>query len=273
MDARIIHTRFWSDEYICSLTPKQKLLFMYLISNASVNLIGIYELSYVYIVVATGLTKQEIDSYKQKFQKDGKFVFFKEWIRIVNFEKYQSYKGEKNDAAKKKQLSSIPSEILEKVNTVSEIEDSVSPFGDTTNNQQPIINNQKSITNNQQEILDSEEVFNSLTSKFPDVDVREEIEKMKDWLASSGKRKKDYVAFARTWLRRCDKKNTKPVGTSARSSPKPDPLEKCRTCGEYKKRYEECPTCSKQTPEKVKKGRDSAEKVKKDLSKKLGWKL
>ncbi len=51
-------------------------------------------------------------------------------------------------------------------------------------------------------ILDNKEVREKLETQFQGVNVVEEIEKMKDWAAASGKRKKDYVAFARTWLRK-----------------------------------------------------------------------
>lgn len=41
-----------------------------------------------------------------------------------------------------------------------------------------------------------------LRGRYPDVDVDTEVEKMIDWLASTGKKYKDYPAFARGWLRR-----------------------------------------------------------------------
>lgn len=41
-----------------------------------------------------------------------------------------------------------------------------------------------------------------LKEKFPHHNIPEEIESMRDWVASSGKRYKDYLAFARNWLRR-----------------------------------------------------------------------
>ena len=51
-------------------------------------------------------------------------------------------------------------------------------------------------------ILDKKETQEKLISQFPGVDVLEEIEKMKDWVNASGKRKRDYPAFARNWLRK-----------------------------------------------------------------------
>lgn len=54
-------------------------------------------------------------------------------------------------------------------------------------------------------ILTSNSFIEDLKKQFPDIEVGEEIEKMKDWLAANGRVKKDYKAFARNWLR-----NTKP---------------------------------------------------------------
>ena len=54
------------------------------------------------------------------------------------------------------------------------------------------------------EILLKEDTILEL-SKALDIDqdiVKEEVEKMIDWLKAKGKRYKDYKAFARNWLRR-----------------------------------------------------------------------
>lgn len=51
-------------------------------------------------------------------------------------------------------------------------------------------------------ILSHPPEIENLKEKFPKIDVESEIEKMKDWLKSKGKRQKDYLAFARNWLRK-----------------------------------------------------------------------
>ena len=51
-------------------------------------------------------------------------------------------------------------------------------------------------------ILDEENTRKKLREEFPQIDVDEEIAKMKDWLLANGKTKKDYPAYARNWLRR-----------------------------------------------------------------------
>lgn len=53
-------------------------------------------------------------------------------------------------------------------------------------------------------ILDDFEFLEELRVNFPNHDIKEEVEKMKDWCAANGKTKKDYKAFARNWLRKAD---------------------------------------------------------------------
>ena len=40
------------------------------------------------------------------------------------------------------------------------------------------------------------------SKKFPSVDIEFELAKMLDWLKANNKRKKDYKAFFRNWLRK-----------------------------------------------------------------------
>lgn len=60
----------------------------------------------------------------------------------------------------------------------------------------------------------SDEVLEELRTKFPLKDVEGEIDKAKDYLASKGKKYKDYLAFMRNWLR-----NSHDVRSVARTAP------------------------------------------------------
>ncbi len=113
MDTRVLHTRFWRDEYALTLKPKEKLLFLYLLTNEYVNICGIYELPEALVSAYTGMSESEIKDAKEKFQKDGKFAFHHAWVRIMNVEKYQKYKGKTNDIAKSKELALVPKELIE----------------------------------------------------------------------------------------------------------------------------------------------------------------
>lgn len=111
METRIIHTKFWKDDYISKLSHKEKLLFIYLLTNETINICGIYELPDKYICIDLELTQTELDSYKEKFKKDNKFDFFNGWVKIINVDKYNSFNGPKNDIARKNQLLRVPKEL------------------------------------------------------------------------------------------------------------------------------------------------------------------
>lgn len=97
----------------------------------------------------------------------------------------------------------------ESIDRPENIDTSMNTSIDTTHNPKLITNNteilmdKKNIVNTV-EILSREDTILEL-SKVLDLNqdiVREEVEKMIDWLKAKGKRYKDYKAFARNWLRR-----------------------------------------------------------------------
>ena len=136
MKTRIIYTKFWHDNYISELNIKEKLVFIYLVTNEKVNICGIYELPDKYIKFDLGLKQSELDRIKQKFQKDGKFTFIYGWIKITNFEIYNKFDGEKNKIAKQKEMALIPKKIIEYRYSI----DRVSSKTDTLNNHKSIGN-------------------------------------------------------------------------------------------------------------------------------------
>jgi DNA replication protein DnaD len=89
-----------------------------------------------------------------------------------------------------------------------------SETGVTPNNKENKENKEKEPPkNSSKKVLDDPEQVRALKEKFPGVDVCAEIEKMKDWFLANGKRQKDYIAFARNWLRKASPaKNGSPSG-------------------------------------------------------------
>ena len=91
MKYRYIATKIWGDSYFLSLAPKEKLLFLYLLQNKNVNKVGIYELHDQYILFETGLSADELKKIKEKFTKDKKALFYKNWIYLLNFQKHNKF--------------------------------------------------------------------------------------------------------------------------------------------------------------------------------------
>lgn len=207
MKTRIIHTKFWKDNYISTLNHKEKLLFIYLITNDQVSICGIYELPDKYIRADLNLTKKELTDIKAKLQKDGKIAFWNGWVRVRNVDKYNRYSGEKNDIARDRELSLAPDKL---VNFGWGIDTSINTSMDTLRNQKSEIRNQKlKRKGGVGGKLDlDEETISDLQAKFPNVDVSSELDSARDWLASTGKHYKDYLAFFRNWLRRSTRDKT-----------------------------------------------------------------
>ena len=143
MKTRIIHTKIWTDEWFQHLTERGKIVFLYLITNTRIGLIDSYEISDPVICFETCIDKDRLRLIKREL--NNKVIFCKGWVRIVNCEKYQTFRGEKNEIAKKKELNLIPSDVKGELYTLS------IPYQypiDTTSNKKLIISNKKPVIRN-----------------------------------------------------------------------------------------------------------------------------
>lgn len=210
MKTRIIQTKIWKDNYYGELNRVEKLLFIYLLTNEKVNLCGIYELSDREIKFDLDLNETELQEAKAHLQQDGKFIFLNGWVKIINYDKYNSYTGEKNETAKEKELKLIPIELKEyPIDRVSTILDSLN------NHKSEIINKKSEIRNHKTRgYLKSKDAKDDLYTRFPRLEekaINKELEKMENWLDANGKTKKDYRAFARNWIINSEDKLPKKV--------------------------------------------------------------
>lgn len=87
---RLISTKFWDDIYIEGLPIEEKLLFLYCLTNESLELCGIYEFSLTIASVRTGIPKEKVMEILRKFEKTNKMKFENGWLAIKNFVKYQN---------------------------------------------------------------------------------------------------------------------------------------------------------------------------------------
>ena len=195
MKTRILHTRFWQDQYISILSKVEKLVFVYLLTNERVNICGIYELPDKYICMDLDISTKELQSVKQKFQKDQRFIFHNGWVKIPKVEKYNSFLGEKNLIAKEREMALVPSDLI---GNTYPIDTSIDTSIDTTLN-----HNQLSVINNKIEDIKEEDISNiSREYQVPEAFVRSKIDDIKNYTASTGKKYKDYVATLRNWVKR-----------------------------------------------------------------------
>lgn len=146
MKTRIVYTKIWQDSFISELSPVQKLLFIYYITNANIGLTGIYEITDRQVSFDTGLTKSQITEAKQSFQDAGKILFKDNWVYVIKSKELNSYNGEKLEKAIENERHLIPESVLDYLDTLLRGMDRVSDISDT-----PINHNNKSETINHKE--------------------------------------------------------------------------------------------------------------------------
>ena len=89
---RSVNTKFWDDPYIVTLKPEEKLLFLYLLTNPLTNILGIYEITLRRISNDTGIKEEKVEQILvEKFYRDGKALWMKNYIVLPNFLKNQNF--------------------------------------------------------------------------------------------------------------------------------------------------------------------------------------
>jgi len=116
---RSVSTAFWSDPFIEELTPSEKLLYIYFITNEKTNMLGIYELSIKKICFETGLNKETVQKSLETFQRLNKIKYSKNFIILINFIKHQNYNTNMKKAAIQTYLN-LPNELKVSDLTINE---------------------------------------------------------------------------------------------------------------------------------------------------------
>jgi len=107
---RYIQDSFWTDPYIETLMSKEKLLFLYYLTNPLCNIAGIYEIRDNRVSYETGIQEDDIKKIKNKFVKDKKILIFQDWIILKNFARHQSLNPNVKEGIQRI-INSLPSHI------------------------------------------------------------------------------------------------------------------------------------------------------------------
>jgi len=193
MKARIIHTKIWTDYWFKKLNRSSKIVFLYLLSNQFIGLSGIYEITNEQICFDVGITSTELEEAKKHLSK--KISFHENWVKIFNYEKYQTYKGSKNEVAKEKERNLVPSVIRDTLSI---------PYRypiDSTSNQKSVISNKKLVISNKKP---EDEDFKEIAEKYgvPKSFVLSKWDDLENYCASTGKKYKNYKATLMNWVKR-----------------------------------------------------------------------
>jgi len=110
---RKLHTTFWSDPFVETLTDKQKLFYLYLMSNDKTKQSGIYEISLRQIKFETGYSETEVRELLNYFMSNDKIKWSEgtNEIALGNWSKY-------NFSNSPKIIKCIQTELLEVKNKV-----------------------------------------------------------------------------------------------------------------------------------------------------------
>ena len=93
-----ISSSFWSDEWIDSLSIKEKLLYLHLMTNECTNVAGVYKITIKRMKDDTGLSREEVIDALNKFSANKKAFYMDEYIIIPKWPKHQKF-GERGKLA------------------------------------------------------------------------------------------------------------------------------------------------------------------------------
>jgi len=110
---RYISTGFWDDEWIQTLDPSEKLLYLYLMTNPLTNIAGVYQITVRRMCFDTGFNSDTVGHILSKFEKAKKVFYYKGWIILPTWPKHQKYESRSKiktgiDAV----IKDLPEEIL-----------------------------------------------------------------------------------------------------------------------------------------------------------------
>jgi len=105
---RQVHCPIWKDEWVLELEPEKKLLFIYLFTNESSSLAGIYKLPMRVICFETGLDQEFVTAALGDFERDGKVYYQDGIVWVVNMRKFHETKSVKVQIRIKEDIASIP---------------------------------------------------------------------------------------------------------------------------------------------------------------------
>jgi hypothetical protein len=113
MQTRIIYTEIWQDDFFVGLNPDEKLLFIYYLTNESVNIIHFYKCGSNRVKADTGIDTPIILQAQQKFEKEGKIFFKNGYVFLRNAHRFERYEGSKNEIAKSKLFARLSKDLLD----------------------------------------------------------------------------------------------------------------------------------------------------------------
>jgi hypothetical protein len=111
---RVVNTKFWDDSYVARMSPNEKLVFLYLLTNPLTTIAGVYEISLKRAAFDIGLSMKEVGKVFDRLENDGKILREGDWLGIVNFIRHQSL-NPKVRRGIEIELEKVPKSLIERI--------------------------------------------------------------------------------------------------------------------------------------------------------------
>lgn len=112
---RSINTKIWCDEWFENLTPEEKLIWIYLLTNQQTNMLGVYEISIRKMAFETGLSEDQVRDSFQVFEEARKAFYFDGFVILTNWLKNQSLNSNMRVAAVQL-YNRLPNSLKDRIN-------------------------------------------------------------------------------------------------------------------------------------------------------------
>lgn len=112
MDTRIVYTKIWDDKYFRSLDDRGQKLFLYLLTNSSINTLHIMEESFESIAFKSKIPEDVVAGLMDRFALDKKIDFCEDYVLVANAVKYTRFNGILNNKAKVIYISRLSDEVF-----------------------------------------------------------------------------------------------------------------------------------------------------------------
>lgn len=110
---RYVSTSFWDDEWIQTLDPSEKLMYLYLMTNPLTTIAGVYKITKRRISFDTGFTLDTVGHILGKFEKACKVYNIGEYIILPSWPKHQKWQESvKVRSGIDRVLAQLPDEVL-----------------------------------------------------------------------------------------------------------------------------------------------------------------
>lgn len=105
---RQIHTQIWKDEWYIDLSPKEKLIFVYLFSNELASISGIYKIPVRVISNETGVVYEDVLVILEDFERQGKIMYADGVLWVKNMSKFHANASPRTQKKVEADIEKIP---------------------------------------------------------------------------------------------------------------------------------------------------------------------